>query len=790
MRDLIGRTLGHYRVLSKLGEGGMGEVYRAHDERLDRDVAIKVLHESVAQDADRLARFEREAKAIAKLDHPNILAIHDFGTDQGVTFAITELLDGQDLRQSIQASGMSWQKVVEIGAAIADGLAAAHSKGIVHRDVKPENVFITSDGRVKILDFGLAQTRVPVDEDAETATLTPAGTVPGTVMGTVGYMSPEQLRGEPADGRSDIFALGCVLYEMLSGQPAFLRGTTAETTAAILKEEPPGLTAPGVTVPADLERTIRRCLEKSPEARFQSVSDLAFALRSISTDHAVPTATPTVVTPARAKRTLWVAALAVVALAATAVMVGPRIFERSIPAAEGQTIRTLAVLPLQNISGDPEQEFFADGMTEALITELGKISAIGVIGRHSVMRYKGSDAPLEQIAEALNVDAFVVGSTVSSGDRVRIAIQLTSPRGDRLIWSEGYERELADIVALQGEVARAIAREIQAGLTPEEERRLTQTRRVDPGAHEEYMRGLHNLSRFKYVEGIAHFERAVELDPNFADAYATMASALILVGGARSPDEMANFDQRARQGLKKALMLDPDLSEAHRALGDIKKSYDWDWIGAEAAYKHAVELNPSSAASQTSLGLFLVYMGQFDEGVERCEAAQQLDPFSLETNIWLAYAYFLAHHFDDSIARLEFIRELDPGWGQIHHCLGITYAAKGLWDEAIASCNRYTGHKIPEYCGSVYALAGHRDQALERLQFCSTETDANPLCMAGIHAGLGEIDEAIAWIETAFEERGVWLLPWMRTPVLTENLRDDPRFQDIMRRMNLPEYKR
>jgi len=294
LRDLIGRTLGHYRIVDKIGEGGMGVVYRAHDERLDRDVAIKVLHASVAQDADRLARFEREAKAVAKLDHPNILAIHDFGTDEDVTYAVTELLDGQDLRQCVPASGMPWRKVAEIAATIADGIAAAHGKGIVHRDLKPENVFVTSDGRIKVLDFGLAQMKEPVDEEAETRTLTPAGTVAGTVMGTMGYMSPEQLRGKQVDARSDIFALGCVLYEMLSGKAAFLRGNTAETTVAILKEEPLSLSNSAKTLPSEFERAVRRCLEKSPEARFQSAADLAFNLSSISTGSGVQVmATPT-----------------------------------------------------------------------------------------------------------------------------------------------------------------------------------------------------------------------------------------------------------------------------------------------------------------------------------------------------------------------------------------------------------------------------------------------------------------------------------------------------------------
>jgi Tol biopolymer transport system component len=309
MQDLIGRTLGHYRIANKIGEGGMGVVYRAHDERLDRDVAIKVLPEEVSENTDRLARFDREAKAVAKLAHPNILEIWDFGTEECITYAVTELLEGENLRERIPLDGLGWQRASEIGAAVADGLAAAHGKGIVHRDLKPENIFLTSDGRVKILDFGLAQIKTPIEEDAETATLTPEGTVPGTIMGTLGYMSPEQLRGEPVDGRSDIFALGCVLYEMVVGKAPFLRASTAETSAAILKEEPAPLSATGATLPAELERTVRRCLEKSPEARFQSSSDLAYNLRSITTDHAVQIVTPTAVTPApRRRRATWIGA--------------------------------------------------------------------------------------------------------------------------------------------------------------------------------------------------------------------------------------------------------------------------------------------------------------------------------------------------------------------------------------------------------------------------------------------------------------------------------------------------
>jgi tetratricopeptide (TPR) repeat protein len=380
MRDLIGRTLGHYRIVEKIGAGGMGEVFRAHDERLDRDVAIKVLPAEVAQTRDRLDRFEREARAVAKLDHPNILAIHDFGTDQGVTYAVTELLDGQNLRQSIPASGMPWQKAVEIGAAIADGLAAAHGKGIVHRDLKPENIFLTADGRIKILDFGLAQVKVPVEEEAETATLTPAGTIPGTVMGTMGYMSPEQLRGQTVDARSDIFALGCVLYEMLGGVAAFRRGTTAEISAAILKEDPRALTDSGILLPSELDRTVRRCLEKSAEARFQSASDLAYNLRANSTAPA-PVATRDV--PHAGDRRKAIAGTAigfviVIAVVLTVILSGPLRRQPAAPQPEFSPNR-VAVVQMENRTGDPSLDTVGVLAADAIVQRFTESAAAEVV---------------------------------------------------------------------------------------------------------------------------------------------------------------------------------------------------------------------------------------------------------------------------------------------------------------------------------------------------------------------------------------------------------------------------
>jgi len=497
---MIGTTLSHYRILSKLGEGGMGVVYRAHDERLDRDVAIKVLHQDVAQDADRLSRFEREAKAVAKLAHPNILEIWDFGTDEDVTYAVTELLDGQNLRQSIPDSGMPWQKVVEMGAAIADGLAAAHGKGIVHRDLKPENVFITSDGRVKILDFGLAQVKEPVEEEAETATLTPAGTIPGTVLGTMGYMSPE-----------------CVLYEMLSGKAAFLRKSTAETTAAILKEEPERVSSTGTVLPAEVERTIHRCLEKSPDARFQSASDLAYNLKSVSTDQVVISPPP----QRKTKKTMVVAVAAIViVLAALAVLLGPGLLDRPGSDEGTQPPRSIAVLPLKNLTGDPEQAYFVDGLHEELIATFAQISAFDkVIARTSVMAFRDSDTPIREIGKQLGVEVVLEGSVRRSGNTVRTTVQLIEASTENHLWAKSFERDLTDILALQSDVARAVADEIELALTPEEEVRLATAGTVNPEAHEAYLIGSYHwkkLTPADFDTAERYFELALEKDPSYA----------------------------------------------------------------------------------------------------------------------------------------------------------------------------------------------------------------------------------------------------------------------------------
>jgi len=750
---MIGTTLGHYRIVEKIGEGGMGEVYRAHDERLDRDVAIKVLHQDVAQNADRLARFEREAKAVAKLDHPNILAIHHFGTYEGSPFIVTELLDGQNLRQSIPPTGMPWQKVVEMGAAIADGLAAAHGKGIVHRDLKPENVFITSDGRVKILDFGLAQVKEPVEEDAETATLTPAGTVPGSVLGTMGYMSPEQLRGEPSDARSDIFALGCVLYEMLSGKAAFLRSSTAETTAAILKEELPSLSDSGTTLPIGLERSIRRSLEKSPDARFQSASDLAYNLKSISTDQVVSLPPP-------------------------------------------QPIRSIAILPLKNLTGDPDQAYFVDGLHEELIVTFAQISAFDkVIARTSVMGFRDSDTPIREIGKQLGVAMVIEGSVRRSGSTVRTTVQLIDASTEDHLWANSFERNLTDILALQSDVARAVADEIKLALTPEEEARLASTRTVNPEAHEAYLKGTYHWQKVTPADldtAERYFELALEKDPSYAPAFQGLAFVWVFRQqmGLVPPHEAG---PKARAAALQAIALDDESAGAHEVLAAIKTWIDWDWAGAELELQRALELNPNAAMAQASYATLLAIMGRTDEALTHSERALELDPVNAFLHALYAAVLCFDRRYEDAMAAANTALAMQPENLIAHYYAVIAASNTGQHSEALAALKKYLNftytepadEKALEQAWAQDGFTGAMRQAATIMATRFSTSISLPADTAIFYAMAQEYDEALEWLERAFETRDP-NMPFITLPVF-DPLRSDPRFRDLLRRMNLPE---
>jgi len=628
MQDLVGRTLGHYRIVDKIGEGGMGVVHRAHDERLDRDVAVKVLPSSVAHDPERIARFEREAKAVAKLDHPNILAIHDFGTEGEVTFSVTELLEGETLRERLDPGAVGWRKAAEIGASIAEGLAAAHGAGIIHRDLKPDNIFLTSDGRVKILDFGLARDVEAAAPDETHSPTVSRYTDPGAVMGTAGYMSPEQVRGEPADQRSDIFALGSVLYEMASGRRAFARETAAETMTAVLREEPEESEVSDTAATPELQRIITRCLEKNPEERFQSARDLAFDLRSIASQTgAMGTRQPA----AGGRLWRWVAVGGLVA-AVAAVGIW-RLAPRPETPEPTEEIPRIAVLPFENL-GSPDDEYFASGITEEITSRLAAVSGLQVISRMSARRYANTDKSIRKIGDELNV-GYVLEGTIrwdrgSTGyGRVRITPQLIKVADDSQLWSERYDRVLEDIFTVQSDIAEQVIHELQATIL-EPERRAVEARPTENmEAYQAYLLGFQYTFTSEeeryYRLAVEMLERAVELDPEFAIAHAQLSEAHSALYHWRY-DFSGERLNKARASVERALALQPGLPEGHKAFGYY---YYWGFRDYEHALEQfaiAAEILPNDP--DVLLGVFAVSrrQGHWDEALLVLESLQNVDP--------------------------------------------------------------------------------------------------------------------------------------------------------------------
>ncbi len=554
------KTFGHYEVLDKLGSGGMGEVYRAKDLEFGREVAIKVLRKEIASEPEGLKRFEREARTASALNHPNIATIYHIGEHEGTRYIVMELVEGQTLRELLSEGPLSTKKTLALAKQIIAGLAKAHGAGIVHRDLKPENFMVTEDGLIKILDFGLAKL-IPQGSaiDPEMATVTKA-TRQGTLLGTVQYMSSEQAAGRAVDYRSDQFAFGSILYEMLTGRLAFGKETVPQTLAAII-EEPEPISKLNDEAPDQLLAVVEHCLKKEPERRYDETKELAAELESVPDTTSLSRWTR--------RRVLWMAAAALSAFVVSALglnVLGLRdwVSSRLTPA----PIDSIAVLPLQNLSGDPEQEYFADGMTEALMTDLAKIGALKVISRRSVMRYKGSDKPLVEIAEELDVDAIVEGSVLRIGERVRIAAQLIDPETNQALWADSYERDLQDVLLLQSEVAQAIAAEIQVAVTPEESERLASARPVNPEAHEAYLKGMFHWQRLTPADleaALAYFDLALEKDPDYALAYAGIGQVW---GGRRQRGDVPSGEATPMEkaAVLKALELDDSLAEAHHAL--------------------------------------------------------------------------------------------------------------------------------------------------------------------------------------------------------------------------------
>ncbi len=792
----VGARLGPYEILGPLGAGGMGEVYRARDARLDREVAIKVLSERTAEDPAALSRFEREAKAVAALSHPNILAIHDFAREGGIAYAVTELLEGETVTDRLLQGPIPWRRAAEIGVAVAEGLSAAHARGIMHRDLKPQNLFLTTDDRVKILDFGLARREQVVSAEEQTSAPTQTGTVPGTVLGTVGYMSPEQVRGDPTDVRTDIFSLGCVLYEMVTGKRAFRRRTAADTMAAILNQEPAEAPASELGAPPTLHRIIGRCLQKNPESRFQSARDLAFALReALSGSAASVAAAPTTeVAKPRGSR-FWIDVVGIAAAAMLALALGLNLGGLRQRLIGRRAIASLVVLPLANRSGDPQQDYFVDGMTDELITRLAKLGNLRVISRTSAMSYRDTKKSLPEIARELNVDAVVEGSVARTGSKIKVNAELIQAASDKPLWADSYERDVADIISLQGEIAGAIARKVEIALTPDERARLETKRRVDPQAYEAYVKGRYFFNKGSepnLKKAAEEFQRALDIDPTYAAAYAGLADAYSVIGYQTyvSPLDVA---PKAKAAAAKALELDASLASPHASLGYIHLYFDWDFAASESEFQRAIALDPNSETAHRWYSLLLTAVLRPSEARREIERARALDPLSASV-AWVAGGeLFYGGQYEAAIKALRDAIAMDSKNGVAHFWLGRTFQAQGKNAEAIAeyrAAEPQVSQFPPSFAalGYFYGISGKRMEALTvlaDLDRMSKERYISPFCWAMVYLGLGEHDKALAYLNRSLEERTTWLV-WILNDPRFDPLRGDPRFQEVLRRMGFP----
>jgi len=740
----LGTMLGRYEVVAAIGAGGMGEVYRARDTRLDRDVAIKVLPEHLTNDSDALDRLKREAKAVAALSHPNILAIHDFGSDHGIAYAVTELLEGQTLRQRLAVARLPWLKAVEIAAALSEGLAAAHAQGIIHRDLKPENIFLVGDGRVRILDFGVAH--VPPREDAATMTQ------PGQIIGTIGYMSPEQVRGEPVRPSSDIFALGAVLYEMLSGRRAFRAGTAHETLSMILRDDPPELPRSGTSIPGELTHIVLHCLEKNPLERFQSARDLAFALRTIGSGGS-PERTDT------------------------------------------QTIDSIAVLPFANVTADPDVEYLSDGITETLINGLTRLPGLRVAPRSTVFRYKGQDIDPQVVGRELGARVVLTGRILQHGDRLVVGAELIDVIRQSQLWGERFTRRLDDIFAIEEELADKISESLRGTLTRDDKERLAQRSTEDTEAYRLYLRGRHAFVRRtpdSLEQALRYFEQAIERDANYALAYSGVCDTygvLAFMGGSRSRDIFS----KCREAATRAVAVADSLAEGHASLGMVRAVADWNWHGAEREFRRAIEINPQYSQARTWFAFqVLGPLGRWEEGVAQIRAAVEMEPRSPTANHHGAMLALQRRRPDEVIAYARTTLELDSGFTFAHLWIGMAYEMQERYEEAIAELQkavRMLGESELQWQATLahaLAAAGRRAEAerlLGELARSAERRYIDPFWLGVVHAGFGEPDRAMDYLERAADDLSFHML--MSYPFV-DPLRRHPRFVALMARMGLP----
>ena len=767
---------GRYEIIQELGRGGMGVVYKAQDTKLKRTVALKFLPQELTHISEVKDRFMREAQAAAALDHPHICTVYEFDEAEEKTFISMAYIEGQSLQKKIESGPFELYEALRIAIQVAEGLQEAHKKGVVHRDIKSANIMVTEKDQAKIMDFGLAR-----------VTGTTLVTKEGMTMGTIAYMSPQQARGEGVDHRTDIWSLGVVLYEMFSGQLPFKGEHDQAVIYSILNEQPKPITDLRSEIPISIEQVVAKALEKNQDERYQNIEELLDDLRSISEG----------IEPEGIRARLWKAKLlkrkrAIIYAGIAGFLIIMTVIVLSLFTGRAEAIDSIAVLPLENLTGDPGQEYFVDGVTDELIGQLAQIGALRVISRRSVMQYKGVKKTLPEIAQELNVDAVVEGTVHRVGDSVRIRVQLIEVLPEeRNLWAQTYDRAMTDVLVMYSEMARAITDRIQVKLTPQEETQLASTRQVNPEAYEAYLKGHFHWNKLTAQDleiAMRYFELALEKDPDYAPAYAGIAS----VWGARTYQGMlaSEVAPKWKAALDKCIELDSTLPEAHYQLAGMATWYEFDWDKAEREFRLALELNPNYAKGRVFYGLFLTGMGRHGEARAQMERALELDPHNFMYQSYLGLAFLRARRFDEAIVQFQKGLALEPDFADALGGLRSCYHQKGMYEEALAVARKLyvTGgdHDLLEALNRGNEEGGYKEamrQAAEALEARSNK--AYSMGIAKLYTDAGEKDLALDWLEIAYQER-MQNLVYLNVYPRWDPLRDDPRFQDLVRRMNFP----
>jgi TolB-like protein/tRNA A-37 threonylcarbamoyl transferase component Bud32 len=779
---MIGETVSHYKILEKLGGGGMGVVYKAEDTKLKRTVALKFLSPELTRDPEAKERFVREAQAASALDHPHIGTIHEISeTEDGQLFIAMACYAGESLKDRIERGPLPIEEAIDIAIQIAQGLSKAHEKEIVHRDMKPANVVITEDAQLKIIDFGLAKL---MGSTVLTKT--------GTTMGTVAYMSPEQAQGAEVDYHTDVWALGVMLYEMLAGKNPFMGDYEQAVLYSILNEAPEFITKVRGEVPVQIEKILEKALDKDPEKRFQTMEEMLEDLQNAVEElkeggrRKLP-----VFRLGRKQRKYAYRAFVVVLLA---IAFGFYLWWSQVAEA---TPVSIALLPLESITNDAEQEWFTDGMTDALITGLAKISGLRVITRSSAMRYKGTEKAVSEIAAELGVEFVIEGSVVKLEDQVKVSTRLINASTDDYIWAEDYEREFSNILGLQGEIAQTIASQIQVKLTPQEEARIASARQVNPEAYEAYLKGQfhwYKLSRQDLDTALRYFELALEKDPNYALAHAGIA---LVWGGRMQQGFMPHSEAgpKVKAAAAKALELDSTLVEVHHTLAVVRTWYEWDWEGAETAFRQAIALNPNYPDSRAYFSHFLNFIGRPEEAIVQIERAVELDPLNSLFQALYGMDLLYVHRYDDAIAQLRNTLKIAPNDPVVRSTLRTAFHMKGMYEEALEEWKAFYAtrgdREAEETLARGYLEDGYLRAMLglaEMMEKRSRTAYVTPWQIGTLYTRAGKNDKALDWLEKAFETHDA-NVPYLSVDPLFDNLRSDPRFQDLLRSMGLAEKK-